>query len=93
MLDGLAEAGVEFVGLTDGEAGGGDGFADAHGDFARVEVTRVDREQIIDAAEGNRDERNLGAEGKERCSGKERLDGAVGCAGALGKDEEGHPGA
>ena len=61
----------------------------AHG----IEVAGVDGEQIVDTAEGDGDERNLGADGEESCSGEKGLEVAVGRAATFREDEEGHAGA
>ncbi len=50
----------------------------------------VDREQVIDAAEGDGDERDLGADGEESSTGEKCLHSAGWGAGAFRKNEEGH---
>ena len=92
-VDGGAEAGGEFVGLADGHARGGDGFADGEGDGAGIEVAGVDGQQIVDAAERDGDERDLGADGEESCAGEKVLSSPSGVRPAFREDEEGHAGA
>lgn len=90
LLDRLSQACVEFVGLADGHAGGGDGVPDTQSDVARVEVAGVDGQEIVDATERDGDEWHLGADREEGGPGEKRLDGSVGGAGTFRKDKEGH---
>ena len=92
-FDLMTEAGVEVFGLADGQARSWNWLADVHGDFAGIEVAGVHGEEVVDAAEGDWDDGDLGANGEEGGSGKERLHVSVRGAGALGEDEEGHAGA
>jgi hypothetical protein len=52
-----------------------------------IEVPRVNGEKVVDADEGDRDERNLSAEGEEGRSVEERLEIAVRRSASFREDE------
>ena len=92
LFDSRAETGVQLFDLAKGHAGCRDWFTNGEGNFTGIEVAGVDRKQIVNAAQGDGHERDLGADGEEGRSGQEGLRGAVGGAGALREDEQRHAG-
>ena len=92
VCDGLAELFCQGFGLARGVAGGGDGFAEDEFDGGAIgggiEVPGVDGEQVVDADQGDGDERDLGADGEVGGSVEKGPDFAGGGAGAFREDED-----
>ena len=89
-IDFPAEARIQFLGLPDRHSRGRDRLTHIHGDLARIEVPGVHGQQVVNSAQGNGDDRHLGANGEKGRSGQKRLHVSVGCARAFWKDKQRH---
>jgi hypothetical protein len=92
-FDRIAQPVGQFFDLAHCHAARLDGLADCQGELARIEVVRVDGQQIVCAADGDGHERNLRADGEIRGAGEERLELACDGAPAFRKYKERHAGA